>query len=153
LGQKLETLPNGKQPLLFLAEGINDNQGRLLKRLSDDARCLNVRTIYAVEGTGFYSALWELFRGTSEIRIQLAPFPEDLEYGLAMIREWLQDKALDVPDARYWQTEIRSQLERMTAKNMGFVADALRFLIGGFVHYRPRRGVSPQVERVPFYFG
>lgn len=109
--------------------------------------------VYAIDGTGFYTALWELFRGARGIRIQPALFPEDLEYGLAMIREWLQDKALDVPDARSQQTELRSQLERMTAKNMGFVADGLRFLVGGIVHYRPRRGVSPQVKRVPFYFG
>ncbi len=153
LGQKLEALPNGKRPLLLLAEGMDDNQGKLLKRLGDDARRLNVRVIYAIDGTGFHTALWELFRSAQGIRIQPAPFPEDLEYGLAMIREWLQDKALDVPDVRYQQTELRSQLERMMAKNMGFVADALRFLIGGFVQYQPHRAVSAQSERRPFYWG
>ena len=127
LGQKLEQLSNGKRPLLFLAERTCDNQGKLLRALGDDARRLNVRTIYAVEGTGFYTALWELFKGAQGIQIAPAPFSEDADYGLAMIKEWLLDKALDIPDARYQETEIRRHLEKATDKNASFVVDALRF--------------------------
>lgn len=153
LGQKLERLSNGKRPLLFLAEGLSDNQGKFLSKLSDDARRLNARIVYALNGTGFYEALWKFFRGASGIQIQPAPFPEDIKYGVAMIREWMQDKALDIPEARDQQTELRQQLDKATTKNQGYVTDALRFLIGGFTQWAPRRAGNISVKRADFFWG
>lgn len=153
LGQKLERLPNGKRPLLFLAEGLNDNQSKLLKKLSDDARRLNVRNVYVREGTGFHQAAWEQFSGAPGIGVVPAPFPEDLEYGLAMIREWLLDRALDIPDARFQQTELRQQIEKATKSSQGYVVETLRFLIGGFTRWAPRRAGNVQAKRVSYFYG
>ena len=83
---------------MFLAENEDELQSSLLKRLSDDAARLAVQTVYADEGNaGFFSDLWRRFKAVREVRVARALHPQDVDYGVSLIREWLGDNALDVP--------------------------------------------------------
>ena len=138
LGMRFERNESDKHPLIFLAEHEDELQSSLLKRLSDDAARLAVQTIYADEGNkGFFSDLWRQFKAVREVRVCRALHPQDIDYGVTLIREWLGDNALDVP--RYTSTILRRQLGSMTAETMGLmnVIDPLRFLISGFVNNPP----------------
>lgn len=154
MGQELNAIPNGKRPLLFLSEGKSDNQRELLQKLSDDAGKLAVRVVYAVENTGFYELLWNAFKSVNEVSVRPAPFPDDVDFGLALVKEWLIDKAVKIPEAGHFQTEVRKNLELATESTTGFVIDALRYLIGGFVQFKPQRPVTrTQTKPTDFYYG
>lgn len=152
MGQKSETMPTGKQPLLFLGEGSHVTLGALLKNFSDDIGRFNVSKIYADRsGEGFFRELWDRFMGHSRVSVVPAPFVEDEEYGIALIRDWLSDKAIDIPTFQIEETVIRRQLESMTSKTLGVVAHALRFLVGGFERDSAYYEASIKLE-IPYYY-
>ena len=154
MGQKSGTMPTGKQPLLFLGEGSHATLGELLMNFSDDISRLKVSKIYADRSCeGFFHALWDRFQGHSWVFVVPAPFVEDEEYGIALIRDWLTDKAIDIPTFQIKETVVRRQLESMTSKTLGVVAHPLRFLVGGFERDRDSafRGVSVEPE-IPYYY-
>ena len=147
LGMRFERNETDKHPLIFLAEYEDDLQSSLLKKLSDDAARLRVQTVYADEGNkGFFSDLWRQFNAVSEVKVCRALHPQDVDYGVALIREWLGDNALDVP--KYTPTILRRQLGSMTAETVGLmnVIDPLRFLVSAFVNNPPVFVRSDQVE-------
>ena len=138
LGMRFERNESDKHPLIFLAEYEDELQSSLLKKLSDDAARLRVQTVYADEGNkGFFSDLWRHFKAVSDVRVAWALHPQDTDYGVTLIREWLDDNALDVP--HYTPTILRRQLGSMTAETVGLmnVIDPLRFLVSGFVNDQP----------------
>ena len=138
LGMQFERNESDKHPLIFLAEHEDELQSSLLKRLSDDAARLRVQTVYADEGNkGFFSDLWRQFKAVPDVRVARALHPQDTDYGVTLIREWLDDNALDVP--RYTSTILRRQLGSMTAETVSLmnVIDPLRFLVSGFVNNPP----------------
>ena len=103
LGMRFERNETDKHPLIFLAEYEDELQSSLLKKLSDDAGRLRVQTVYADEGNkGFFSDLWRQFKAVSEVKVCRALHPQDVDYGVALIREWLGGNALYVP--RYTST-------------------------------------------------
>jgi len=72
-----------------------------------------------------------------EVRVFRALHPQDVDYGVTLIREWLGDSALDMP--KYTPTILRRQLGSMTVETVGLmnVIDPLRFLVSGFVNNPP----------------
>jgi hypothetical protein len=152
MGQKSETMPTGKQPLLFLGEGSHVTLGALLKNLSDDISRLKVSKIYVDRSCeGFFRELWDRFQGYSYVSVVPAPFVEDEEYGIALIRDWLADKAIEIPKFQRKETIVRRQLESMTSKTLGVVAHALRFLVGGFERDIAYYEFSIKPE-IPYYY-
>lgn len=138
LGARFSKNESGKHPLMFLAEHEDVLQSSLLNRLADDAARLSVQTVYADESNaGYYSDLWRCFKTVLEVRVCRALHPQDIDYEVTLIREWLRDNALDVP--RYTSTILRRQLGSMTAETVGLmnVIDPLRFLVSGFVNDQP----------------
>ena len=153
LGTRFERNETDKHPLIFLAENEDGLQSSLLKKLSDDASRLRVQTVYADEGNeGFFSDLWRHFKAVREVRVARALHPQDVDYGVSLIREWLGDNALDVP--QYTSTILRRQLGSMTAETVGLmsVIDPLRFLVSGFVNNPPVFVRSDQVEAVSAWY-
>ena len=138
LGVRFSKNESGKHPLMFLAEHEDVLQSSLLKRLSDDAARLSVQTVYADESNaGYYSDLWRCFKTVLEVRVCRALHPQDVDYGVTLIREWLGDNALELP--RYTSTILRRQLGLMTVETVGMmnVIDPLRFLVSAFVNNPP----------------
>jgi hypothetical protein len=88
----------------------------------------------------------------AEVRVRPALHPEDVDYGLSLVREWLQDDALDVP--KFHPTILRRQLGSLTAETLelGTVIDPLRFLVSGFTHHRPTIRRGGQVKAVTAIF-
>ena len=80
------------------------------------------------------------------MRVARALHPQDVDYGVSLIRDWLGDNALDVP--QYTSTILRRQLGSMTAETVGLmsVLDPLRFLVSAFVNNPPVFVRSDQVE-------
>jgi hypothetical protein len=154
LGMRFEKNESGKHPLIFLGEHEDELQSSLFKRFYNDAARLAVERVYVDQGNpGFFSGLWLNFRDLREVRVSPALHPEDVDYGLSLIREWLQDDALDVP--KYNPTILRQQLGSLTTETLelGTVIDPLRYLVSGFTHHQPtiRRGGQVKADTAYYY--
>lgn len=86
------------------------------------------------------------------LRVARTLHPQDKDYGVTLIREWLDNNALDVP--KYTPTILRRQLGSMTAETVGLmnVIDPLRFLVSGFVNDQPAIRIGGEVETVSWYY-
>jgi len=149
LSMLLDQSESGKHPLLFLGEHEDGIQSSLLKKLKDYAARLSVREVYADESNeGFFSNLWRQFKSVREVRVYRALHTADLDYGIALVREWLEDGALSVP--KYTPTILCRQLGSMTTETLKLMTaiDPLRYLFSGFVNDPPSFLRSRSQEQV-----
>jgi hypothetical protein len=149
LGTRYGVNDKGKPVRLFLAEGESRNHRRLIDDLAEAAGKYQVREIYCPESSGIYSSLVTKFRNVKEAFIWPAPHESDIDFGVRLVIEALEDETLEIPRG----TILHGQLEQMTAESMGYTIHPLRYLLGAFSLYQPRRAVIAQVERRAFYYG
>ena len=143
LGKKAQRNPLGKSPLMFLTEGEDYMPTALYRKLMDDTVKMHAFVIYADQGadrgrsqSACYTDLFD-FLGSSNIGLAPAPSASDEEYGVVLVREFLRDKILELP--QYRMTTIMNELRAMTgdADLKDFYAfKALRYLLAGFVKYQ-----------------
>jgi hypothetical protein len=145
IGKKAEKTPIGKNPLMFLCEGEDALPGRLYQKLLDDAVRMLANVIYAEKGSssgargvdkvGCYTDFFDVI-GQTNVELSPAPSVNDEEYGAVLVREYVKDGLLELP--QYRMTTILSQLRDMTpgCDMVGLYAfHALRFVLAGFTKY------------------
>lgn len=131
-----------KRPVLYVTEAEDQSANRMFKSLMDDCKRLSVQVIYANrENEGFYGSLWR-FRGEYEANVNIQPAISgaNIEYGDALIRESIRDKALVMP--KQSEPVILQQLRQLG--DIGYDENnkpnypsfyaytALRYLLAGF---------------------
>ena len=117
----------------------------LLDRLTDDAKMLICDEIYAdlTENRKCFRDFFSDYCQETETRglyLRQAPWPENFSYGLGLIREWLQKKALKIEN----DTTLAHQLGKISedlledpaeAEVDFYAVNALRYVLGGFQKY------------------
>lgn len=136
-----------KYPIMFLCEGEARTQGPLLEKMFNDASRMKASVIYADRERqgkmeGFYQDIWRERRQRNlPLRVMPAPSPDDIDYGVGILRDWSRDKAVERP--RITKTILSDQISSMTDEteiDASFYAfHALRFLLAGFVKTPPLR--------------
>ena len=154
MGRKWESLSTGKRPLLFMAEGEDIIHETLFSKLTDSCAKFKCRTLYALlpradrkGGVGGFDDCWRYLRNR-KLQINLIPAPaaDDVEYGKALLREYWQDRALDLPDPDVTPTTLRAQLRKLsglsepgkdsgTDEKLLYAFNAMRYLLAGFVKF------------------
>jgi hypothetical protein len=162
-GRRWDTVPTGKAQLLYLTEHEDIMHEPLFRALTDDCTKFRCKTLYAHllrhdrrGGIGGYDDLWRYLKNR-KLNVNLVPAPaaEDVDYGAALIREYIKDEAIEIPDTDETPTILRKQLsliEPKTDKAPLYAFSALRFVLGGFVKfnnvipYMPRSGHSEKAN-------
>jgi hypothetical protein len=168
-GRKWTSLPAGKRPLMFLTEGQELVHEALFTKLSDACTKFKCRTIYAdkptanrVGGIGGFDDLWRYLRNR-KLQINLIPAPaaDDVEYGMALLREYWTERALDLPPTDLTPTILRGQLKtlpglKQPGKDDGAIDEkrlyafhAMRFLLAGFVKFNNVIAYGVQARKDP----
>ena len=150
LGQRLGENPSGKEPLIFISEFAGESQEEFFRKLGEDLNKMRCKVIYSdfdVQNE-FYLAVHNRF-SSSSVSIHPAPFASDIPYGKTLIREWLKDKALVLPE--YRDTILRSGLSYVDnespVEKESLAFHALRFVLGGFIQDPPRGNLFPGGHR------
>lgn len=150
-GMQKEANAYGKHPLLFLYEKEDSIQSDLLDNLADDTGRLKCSTVYAQfhkkqrNSQGFYRDLWDYRRHNNlPFKVVQAVSSEDYEYGRAILRNWLRDKAVIRP--RTVQTILDSQIKSDSGmvetsditEPRWYAFHAIRYLIAGYIKNPPQ---------------
>ena len=158
IGRQFDTISTGKAKLLYLCEGEDIMHEPLFQSLTDACTKFKCRTLYAhlprVDrrgGIGGYDDLWRYLRNKRlGINMMPAPAAEDEDYGKALIREYIKDRAIDVPEYEDNPTILRGQLREITedgdAKHL-YAFHALRLVIAGFVKFNQGIPYSPETRK------
>ncbi len=157
-GQERETVPTGKHILLFLSEGEDIMHESLFSKLTDDCTKYMCKTVYAHlprtdrrGGVGGYDDLWRYLRNRRlAINTIPAPAAEDVEYGRALLREFLKDKAIDIPAHR--PTILKRHLSQMTGDTKEedvYAHSAMRYLLTGYVKYNQPIPFEAKIQKSP----
>lgn len=160
----MTSVPNifGKYPLLFLCEGEYRTHGPLSQTLFNDAARMKASIIYADRGatrgkqSGFYQHLWKIQTSKKmTTRVVPAPSPEDVDYGMGIIRDWTREDAIKRPQitptvlVRQLSEDMREG-EVNPSDDRWHAFHAMRYLIAGFIKSPPiatRRPSKPFVDQ------
>jgi hypothetical protein len=135
---------------LFIANNkIHSPDRRLVDDLAEAAGKYPLREIYCPENPGLYPTLVKKFWEVQGVFVRPAPHEADIDFGVSLVIEALEDESLEIPQG----TVLRGQLGQMTSDNLGYTIHPLRYLLGAFSLFHPRRALSAQVERRHFYYG
>ncbi len=153
--QKNEVNPQGKSPLLLLAEGEAGLPRDLFQRLAKDARRYACGQFY-VDFDRKNQELVNLFydycqyQRIPNIELTKAPLIENFSLGVALIREW--SNALEIPQG----TILRNQLKDMEMSDVDdkpeerfYAVNALRFIVASLPWQAPgafQRQKSPRSD-------
>jgi hypothetical protein len=168
MGRKWDSLPSGKRPLLFMAEGEDIIHETLFSKLTDSCSKFKCKTVYANlprqdrrGGVGGFDDLWRYIHN-KKLGINLIPAPasDDREYGKALLREYWQDKALDLPDSDTTPTILRFQLRKLAGlrepgkdsvidETLLYAFHAMRYLLAGFVKFNNVIQYGRETKRDP----
>ncbi len=149
LGTRYGVNDKGKQVRMFLKEGQSNNYRRLIDDLVGTVGKYRAREIYCSENTGLYSTLAKKLWSVQDVSVRPAPHEADIDFGISLIIEALEDDALEIPRG----TILRGQLEQMSKDDLGYTLPALRGLLGGFSLFHPLRTGSMTVKRANYYYG
>lgn len=148
LGRQHNRAELKNQPLMLLSEGESMLQDELFEKVSDCQAKMQCNLFYTDRAKeGFYQALLNNFED-HKVDFDQAPFVAEPEYGEGLIREKLSKKLLKVPKESILYGEL---LNKMTPDSRGAAFDPLRFLLGGYLKFRPTRLVS--VEQGEYFWG
>ncbi len=148
-GSKFGVNDSGKSVLMFLKEGESNNHRHLLKGISEAAGKYRAGEIYTPENSGFFQTLVNHFWKVRGVRVRPAAHDTDLNFGISLIIEALEDKTLEIPR----ETTLYRQLEQMSADDLQYTIHPLRYLLAGFSMYKPVRAGNVKVARTDYFFG
>jgi hypothetical protein len=152
MGKKLKSDPDKRGSFLLLAEGENRSKDALIEELSDVAAKMHCRRIYVDwSKAGFCNDFKKVIKKT-HCQACSAPFLEDLEYGAIMVREFL---AANSVEANGEESILLFHLLRATTDSITNdpVFEALRYIVGGYLKYRPYAvPVSMNPAATTFYY-
>ena len=154
LGQEKMTNEYGKRPLILLFERAEEGQNTLFSRLAEACSRLMCFTVY-VPGIGFgrrmegFSKAFHKFIRDSHLNLRMQPAPSDenVDFGLSLVREYINSKAIVFPD----DSIIRNQLKNMTSEqgpeDKDYAFHCLRYILAGYKMqrsvYRPDLAQNP----------
>lgn len=131
VGRLFEKNQSGRCPLVFLAEGESGLQGELLGKLISDLCRLKCQVLYADQRQElFFLSLHRRILGIKDTLLHQSVFIEQDDPGIALIRDWLADRSLEVHKTP--PTILRRELEKMTDDSTSYVIAPLKLLLVGF---------------------
>jgi hypothetical protein len=142
-GQRDEQNAFGKHPLVLLGEGKSRDLGKLFDSMTDLAvrlKCENVYVNMSEENDCFREA-FSRYCDEGNIRrvfMGLAPYVENFDYGIGLIRQGLKDKALEIDQDSIIARQLREIPESVLEENQRdeyYSLHALRFVLASFVKY------------------
>ena len=131
VGRLFEKNKSGRCPLVFLAEGESGLQSELLDKLASDLCRLKCQVLYADQRQElFFLSLHRRILEINKTVLHQSVFLEHDDPGIALIRDWLSDRSLEVPKTP--PTILRRELEKMTDDSTSYVIAPLKLLLVGF---------------------
>ena len=115
-GLKNEPTLTEKNPLILLAEGKDSRMEKFFERMTLHATKTYCEQLFAdvrEENKGYEDSLYRFIRERKIKGIRLwdsSEFTGNVEYGVALIKQWRQDKSLRIQK----DTILRDEIERMT---------------------------------------
>ncbi len=152
LGQRKGANVYDKEPLLFIKEYEGHSQGKLMRAFIEDADQFFVKTVYVdQDNEGFYRIMWDYIRAKrSKVKLEPAPYARDSEYGKALLRDWWDDQAIDVPLPEVAPTLLRQQMREMVTESEEEkypAFRAMRFIVNGFIKRPHGKGSSKSQQK------
>ncbi len=142
-GQKGQKKEFKKHPLVFMAEAESADLRALLQRLGDECSRLLCGDVYAdfEEARQSYrsavSRAWD-DRKALKVGVNQAPHARLFQYGTDIIREWVQDKALEIPSGTVLSRQLGNLPKPETWENPEekfYAGNALRYVVGSAKDY------------------
>ena len=140
LGQLYKTLPNGKHPLRILKEGSNHIVNSLFQELVDNIAEFNGYEIFSDVSFRYQNYVQDFWRFHQDRRLQdikllSAPFFQSFGHGVYLIKEWIGDQALYIPEGSVAKEQLKRLEEHHLKENPEeefFAVNALRFGLAAF---------------------
>ncbi len=152
VGQYSKSDSFGKYPLRLLKEGQDQILRQLFQKMGDDLGIFYGREIYSDLSERFRSYVIAFAhylkneRGSQGIRLKSAPFYQSFTHGVSLIKEWVKDKGLKIPQESTIYTqlrEIKSDDLKGNPEDIFHAINGLRYVIGAFETSLP----SPSIRR------
>ena len=140
VGQRQEKNVFGKYPLVLLDEGKAKDLSKIFASITDSALRLKCEDVYVdmSEENEPYRHAFSRYRDECNIQrvfLRSAPYVENFDYGIGLIREWVKDEALRIDRdsiiARQLGQIPESVLEE-NQKNEYYALHALRYVLAAF---------------------
>jgi hypothetical protein len=150
LGQEHDVFRAGKHQrrrLRVLTEFESSNLGEFFKHLAEDTALLLCQSYYAEQGDlwkGYQTSLAEYCRSNQiavHPSIDAAVFTENFGYGANLVREWLKDEALLIPQPSILRTQLsdggaqESVFGDVSFAVQFYAISALRYVVTAFDYY------------------
>jgi hypothetical protein len=158
LAQRDEKNSFGKNPLILLDEGEAKDLGKLFDSITDAAVRLKCEDVYVdmSEDNDCYRHEFSRYRNEGNIKrvfMGSAPYVENFDYGIGLIREYVKDEALEIDRdstiARQLGQIPESVLEE-SQRDGYYAIHALRFVLGAFLK-SPWRAPLEDIEDGDWY--
>jgi hypothetical protein len=155
-----------RNPIVFLCEGQSKEVHLLFDKLTDQAKILICKKVFAdfSEGRKCFRDSFASYceeTGVRGLYLNQAPWPENFAYGLSLIRDWIAKNSLEIERG----TVLASQLGKISedlledpakAEVDFFAVNALRYVLGAFQKYPHRPPMEDidygPVENFPGYY-
>jgi hypothetical protein len=141
MGQRDEQNAFGKYPLALLEEGEAKDLSRLFGSVTDAAVRLKCEDVYVdmSEENDCYRHEFSRYRDEGNIKrvfMKSAPYVENFDYGIGLIREYVKDEALEINRNSIIAKQLGQIPESVLEENQKdeyFAVQALRYVLAGFV--------------------
>jgi hypothetical protein len=153
-GQKGQKNAFKKHPLVFMAEAESEDLRALLQKLGDECSRLLCGDVYAdfeEERQSYRGAISHAWadRKAMETSITQAPHARNFQYGTDMIREWVQDKALEIPSGTILSRQLGNLPKPETwedPEEQFYAVNALRYVLGSAKDYSWTPAELPPID-------
>jgi hypothetical protein len=154
LGQLSKTLPNGRHPLWVLREGFNHIINDLFQEAVDVMGEFVAHEVFSDISSKYQNYVlnfWQFHqeRKLQEIRLLPAPFFQSFNHGVFLVKEWIKNEALHIPEGTLVREQLRNIREddlKVDPEAEFFAINALRHSLAAFDvsdYLPPRRKISP----------
>jgi len=138
LGQYDQPASSGRRPLRFFAEGEDALLQALFQKLTDDGKKHNAAVIYGDRSQvnmpfleSFDLHIKENVMG--RYRLLQAPFSENLQYGVNLIRQHAKERLLEISKSSILYNQLRSlNVEDLSEEGKFYAVNALRYVVCGY---------------------
>jgi hypothetical protein len=143
VGQREEKNVFGKYPLVLLDEGKAKDLSKIFASITDAALRLKCEDVYVdmSEENEPYRHAFSRYCDEGNIRcvfLKPAPYVENFEYGVGLIRDYVKDKVLEIDRGSIVARQLGRIPESVLEENQiaeYYAVHALRFVLASFVKY------------------